>query len=60
MLIGLVLMFPFWCEYRNLATGLVAGCGSEDYENNSSFSLFTCSVYLTVRDRQNNFIIINN
>jgi nardilysin len=31
----------------NLATGLVAGCGSEDYENNSSFSLFTCSVYLT-------------
>ena len=35
-----------WC--RNLATDLSAGNGGEGYEYNSSFSLFSCSLTLTV------------
>ena len=33
---------------RNLATGIVAGTGGEDYEFNSCFSLFRCEILLTV------------
>lgn len=35
-------------SYRNLATGIVAGTGGEDYEYNSCFSLFRCEIMLTV------------